>query len=90
MGMFAFVLAAFLIVLTLVTVARNPWILVLAALVFFYFYAVIPSKDPTAARFGELDPQASPTPVPVRRAIPVTHRRATTALPSDQQTYPAR
>jgi lipopolysaccharide export LptBFGC system permease protein LptF len=45
-----------------------------SAAVFFVFYVLMPANNPSAARFGNLDPaQAvdSPTVVPVRRALPV-------------------
>lgn len=86
--MFAFIIAVLVLLLVIVTVLRSPLILLLAALVFAYLYVVVPSQDPTAARFGELDPtQVSPAPatppVKVRRALPVAVRRTPNCSPSN-------
>jgi hypothetical protein len=64
---------------------RHPLLTILASSVVFYvFYVLMPADDPSAARFGNLDPTQeldSPTLVPVSRALLVAEagRRATGA-----------
>jgi hypothetical protein len=76
MPILLFFMALSAIILAFRTVFARPVLLIFAALVFVIFYYIIPMVDPSAARFGNLTPtqigpEATPTPIPVRRALPV-------------------